>query len=338
MLHLAERVGMGSDKRCNLYSYGFAHLECPLYRTIRRCPLRSLFQEWPIPSALIHYFNNRKSELALQTFIVSSFEHLPRNFILTLNRLSKPPVPPPPHTYDREATDTDILTALWRLIRLPNFAVRYYETLLKAMSNLQLSPLTFSIIVVLRTRLLSCLWTDLPTTFGHSLLPIETATPLPDDLLASADISQYNSLWNSRVLEAQFTHLTDFIHGFSPEFVPYRAPETIQCIGGIILTLNSAIHEVHQLRFADGMQKMVTANSPHFDVLDAVITCPMFDVYASASPDIHAWLEDSTARARMKDALTEYSHMLPSSTSFELSPTLIRVQAILRGLESLHPN
>jgi hypothetical protein len=138
-----------------------------------------------------------------------------------------------------------------------------------------------------------------------------------------------------RKLEATISLLAEFLGNFSAEFMPYRAIETVCCLGNFIYPPRGLIHEIHQLRLADGMHHLLTCNNPDgVDLLDTIISrCHILDLYADL-PDPqrvwsprHPWIDNPAAREKIKDTLTKY---------MMLNPVHGTVSTILARLDSLH--
>jgi hypothetical protein len=250
-----------------------------------------------------------------------------------------------------EGARDQVLTALWRVASL-TISSKHFQPILDvdAITNLHPSPLTSSATALCKTVLVNTLeHSAFSNPLGHPLLPTKTAIAFPDELPDEDPLSEarrYDYFRRARIFEAIFICLAEFLDSCTSNFTPYKATNTIRRIGSILSApyhpydmsapYATPIHDIHQLRLAGSMHRMFKSDNPQaIDLLDVTIACRMFDVYAgSAPPSSYTWLDNSTARCQIAEILTDRL----SSSSPKSSLPMIRMQAILRGLESLHAN
>ncbi|KAJ7480677.1 hypothetical protein FB451DRAFT_1394752 [Mycena latifolia] len=157
-----------------------------------------------------------------------------------------------------------------------------------------------------------------------------------------SDQTSLTDLLRNRVTEARIALLSNFLDGCNPAFIPYKAAETLKHIGDNVIPV-AEVHETHQIRLANGMQRVANPDEPGgTELLSAVVSSRIFDLYAGLPVDDQwfsgdsercAWADNADARAQIKEALSAYVN----TSSNNGSALLTRAQAILQGLDKLHP-
>ncbi|KAJ6509117.1 hypothetical protein DFH09DRAFT_1334327 [Mycena vulgaris] len=191
-------------------------------------------------------------------------------------------------------------------------------------SDFQSSSWTFSTVAMVKTKILDSVGQPTGDAVMHRLLPKETAVVFDVKDIGTGE-NEYNvqvSL-RHRVIEAKIALLAEFLDDCTPKS---KAASTIRHIGTGIP--RSKIHEIHQTRLAASMYRVSTSDDP-FDaqLLDAIVDCRMFDLYAGL-PDMHGdnlrqtWLANANARAQIQDTLLKHVNKLLSAAN--TSPLLAR--------------
>ncbi|KAJ7145556.1 hypothetical protein C8R44DRAFT_655501 [Mycena epipterygia] len=299
-----------------------------------------------IPRAVIQFLNQRYSDLALDHILCQGKgveSNLWSNFPATLlNGPSAPlfPIMPP---LARE----DVFTALWRLAHFQSYSTIssvHFKAILDALSNADSSfaYLCHSIAFLVKQRMLTNNTPhyvggpggDLPTPIlKHPGLVLAEKTTV--DVMVSED--QYDILEQSLHIgttEARINLLTEFLEHCSSDVLPYKVVETVQTFDCPPPT--KPIHHTHQIRLANSIHGAFLArNSP--DLLNAIITANCFDLYAQAPRrGWTPWLEDPSARTKIKNAFADYEKTLMLSA--DSSPAIrTRLRMILEALDHLHP-
>jgi hypothetical protein len=293
----------------------------------------------PIPRAIIRYINERKAESALQNLLTFKISELWDAFPITLAT----------RCLDGKVREQEMM-ALWRVASLEGgFWQDKYRPVLEAMASIgpSESPLTLSVITMIKTLVIDSIQLS-SNPLEDSLLPTETAIVVPPDIDLSSEI--FRQIIYDRTMEAKIVLLAEFLDKCSADFIPFKAVETIRCLCNHILVPRGAVHESHQLRLANAMSRLLNpvTGTPHgFELLEATISCQMFELYAGL-PDSglkfgrvqmrFAWLENLIARGKIKDTLVEFITDCPSEKTTSSAPLLARAQVILGGLDSLHIN
>ncbi|KAJ7197376.1 hypothetical protein GGX14DRAFT_667895 [Mycena pura] len=299
-----------------------------------------------IPSAIIHYLNASKDDeafRAINNFHEHDLSHyLWFSFPITLASGSS----------GQEVTLDQIMTLIWRTAKLPaewGSPVFRHQSIVAAIANAESSPMSFSTIAMVKSGVLNhLLYPHEPRILlrEHELLPTETAVINPSELLDASDSDifrheHFQYVFN-RISEAKLVLLAEFLVGCTPDFLPYRAEETLHHISS--LAPRGPIHRRHQIRLAEGMRNLWTsARVEHHlaKLLEALVHCQIFDVYAErpdrgscyGSPR-HAWLEDPAARENIMGTLAEYTNLNSLCLGLDL---IDAATAIMRNLQSLHP-
>ncbi|KAJ7644497.1 hypothetical protein FB45DRAFT_824678, partial [Roridomyces roridus] len=259
----------------------------------------------PLPSALIYYLNHRDAAGFLNQLFASS-GRIHRNLWAAFSKTlaEGPSLPSTIFQKHKELmlhTD-DVLTALWRVasLREVSSTPALYEALLPLIQESDGSPfIKFSVAALVKQQCLDALAYEVPPRTSHWLLPEETST-------ASAPAESAELNWKQRIDEAKFALLAEFLEQFDTEVLPYKMAETISGLGAILP--RAPVHESHQLRLADGVQRLSNREQ-----LSAVLNAQVFDLYAGKShvalrPGTRpvAWLDNRDARKKMKDVLAAY--------------------------------
>ncbi|KAJ7644733.1 hypothetical protein FB45DRAFT_898554, partial [Roridomyces roridus] len=235
-----------------------------------------------------------------------------------------------------------VLCSLWKVVVLSGalYETAKYESVLDAVeksgwaSSAVTMSLRISVIAVLKGQILEALnnqYYGPDVRITSRLLPADTAIQ-PNDI-------------NSIIAEALVAHLGEFLAEMPLVSLPYRPAETIKFMGNFIF-ICAGVHKHHQNRLADGLARIWDdASATHGELLNAVLSSPMFDLYAGTrttasypgfytySRPLVAWLNHPHARVKIQNTLNAYA-IHPSHT--DNSPGLPRVRAILAGLKSLH--
>ncbi|KAF8186487.1 hypothetical protein K438DRAFT_1835692 [Mycena galopus ATCC 62051] len=280
-----------------------------------------------IPLALIHYLNERNTEIleSLHWVIVKKL------WIAFPATLFNPPVG---RLYRPTIDSTeDVMTALWHLAcEGPRLWPWSYQSVLEAVTKVGPleSPVTFSVLVITKALVVSNL-DGFSDSVAQSVLPADTAIINPAE-----NYRALQEILDNRKLEAHVALLAEFMDSCSDDFVPYKAVETLQVISSFIDAPRAAIHESHQLRLASGIEHILGLdNSCGVKLLEAIISWScLFDLYVKqpTHPQLpqHGWLENAPARMKIKESLMDYMRVISST------PLLVNVQAIIRGLDFLH--
>ncbi|KAF7347041.1 hypothetical protein MVEN_01457800 [Mycena venus] len=300
------------------------------------CPFWQPDKPTQIPRALIHYINMRKSDKldALRLIVHRLWSAFP----ITLSN------PPSKRFYvhtDPVQDLEEVMTALWcvasskpRLRYRPG--LRLYQSILEAVTRIGSpeSPVTVSVVAMMKTLVIDSLQ-DFSNPIGHLVLPTQTAIIIPVDSSPMSNSRPFQQALYDRKLEATISLLAEFLDHCSREFMPHRAVETVRSLGNFIYPPRGLVHETHQRRLANGIQRLLNCNNPDgVELVEAIISrCHILDLYADL-PDPqrvwsprHPWIDNSTAREEIKDTLTKY---------MMLNPVHRTVSTILARLDSLH--
>jgi hypothetical protein len=322
----------------------------------------------PIPHGIITYLNNR-NVVVLNQFLCTERIGLLLWSSFPITLFHGPASPPGPHSILLE----EVKTALWSLARitptLPTSVIRYspaiYERVLEALEAFSNnSPVIFSLKGLLKSRLAeSLLYGSDSSSQGqfpplrHPSLPAATAIAVPPEFLeaqvvdspesgfSEEPVDPFQQVLQSRISEAKLGFLAEFLDGMRPDFIPYRADDTLRYLCDNIPTPRSEIHETHQIRFASGICRVFDSGRPDYaDLFNTITNSEIFEPYFDAglhqvAPDGpvnsqpgYAWLRDSSARAQVQETLKNYSRIISSG-----APSVpLRTQAILAGFESSH--
>jgi hypothetical protein len=304
----------------------------------------------PIPDSIIYYLNNRNSKDTLaQLLLVNDFgARLWSSFPITLSPQHSPPqVQRLPFNVGLD----EVVQAMWCLAwsGSDTYSATVYEPVLEALeATCKFSPLTFSVTTMIKSRLVNSLLSPYEPLGGpalqHSLLPTETAIPIPPEFLDAKitdNLPDFERVLGNRIGEAKIVLVAEFLEGIRFDFIPYKAIETLHHICATVPEAD--IHPTHQIRFANAMHhiKMLAMDDrgPGKKLMDSIIESKIFEAYfeagqprrhQNAQPG-HAWLQDSSARLEVIGILGNYM----------CSPAIApRNQAIFTGLrlDSLHPN
>jgi hypothetical protein len=296
------------------------------------CPFWRPEDPTPIPHALIYYINERKLDTLEGLWII--VDRLWFAFPITL---AHPPHRRSPHNDTKNARG-NVMTALWRVAcslgNGPGCRPELYQRILEAVTAVESSESAVAVSVVAAIKTLAVdILEDLSNPCGHLVLPVETAITIHSKNSLTTAFQQ--TLYDRKV-EATIALLAEFLESCSADFVPYKAVETIRFIGAFIPAPRGTVHLSHQLRLANCMSHMLNSDNPHMELLGATISCcHMFDLYAGLPdprrrPPRYAWLDNPTARRKIKETLMDYTM---SSSS---APLLATIGAILQGLDCLH--
>ncbi|KAJ7668249.1 hypothetical protein B0H17DRAFT_1087983, partial [Mycena rosella] len=305
-----------------------------------------------LPTAIIHYLNNRTSDDALSQFVFKHDLKMWSAFPITLS--------PASYGVDPGVPIDKVLTALWRISVSPfhdrwpsNGDLRIYEAVLEGVKKISSSSSsTLSVVPMVKIKILDALealtWsrTFEEWPLNHWLLSTETALSMPPEfleghvsqLIGTHSSSLHYHLVQSRVVETRIALIAEFLDNCNSGLDRYKAGETLRHIGATMP--HTQIHASHQTRLANGMNRAANSHEPDVELLDAVISCEIFDLYADmpgSAPSMfrserHAWLDDATARRQIKDILSRHVQ----SRITNPSPMQARAEAIVRGLNRLH--
>jgi hypothetical protein len=296
-----------------------------------------------IPDGIICYFNSRNSKYILAQLSFDFGAFLWSSFPITLSL----------------GHSRQVVQAMWCLAWVDSdmHSPTVYEPVLKELeATSDSSPLTFSVTIMVKSRLLSSLLSSYEPLGGpplrHLLLPTETTMPIPPEFLDAKiadNLPDFEEVLGNRIGEAKVVLVADFLNGFRSDFIPYKAAETLRYICDAVPVLRTGVHPNHQNQFASGMRCIL--DSDHQDgmeLLNAIIESNIFEAYFEAAQprmpqnvldhaslqDLsqnvpgYAWLQDLSARGQIINTLTASGSMQKS----------MRFQAILDGIESLHPS
>ncbi|KAF7365728.1 hypothetical protein MVEN_00446500 [Mycena venus] len=322
----------------------------------------------PIPHGIITYLNNRNAVVLNQLLCTERIGLLLwSSFPITLSH--GPSSPQAPHSILLD----EVKTALWSLARitptLPTSVIRYspaiYEPVLAAVEAFSnTSPVIFSLNCMLKSRLVDSLLCGSDSSsrgrvppLRHPSLPTATAIVVPPEFLEAQvvdspesgfleePVDPFHRVLQCRIIEAKIGLVAEFLDGIRPDFIPYRAGETLRYLCDNIPTPRSEIHETHQTRFASGIRRVFESGKPdNMNLLDTIIKSEIFEPYFDAglyqvAPDVpvnshsgYAWLQDLSACSRIQEMLEKYSKALISPDAPSVPA---RIQAILAGLELL---
>ncbi|KAJ7708042.1 hypothetical protein B0H17DRAFT_1174282 [Mycena rosella] len=279
-----------------------------------------------LPTGIIHYLINRTSDTALSQFVSNHHLEMRSAFPITLSA-TRPVIDP----YGREIKIDETLAALWRILslplRIPTFNMEkpwsIFDAILEKVIDSGRS--NSSVIAMVKTKILDNLgwWIE---EFPHSVLCTETA-----HARASEFREEEGYVLRNHIIETSVALLAEFLEDCNSTLVLYKAAETIRHIGASAVP-RAEIHASHQVRLANGMHRAANVDKPDVDLIDAVISCRMFDLYTQPGPsESHPWLDDPIARSQIQDALSAYANSSPI-----ISPISLRAQAIIEGLDRLH--
>ncbi|KAJ7434865.1 hypothetical protein FB451DRAFT_1310698 [Mycena latifolia] len=221
----------------------------------------------------------------------------------------------------------DTLIALWRTCTLnlrdpPHSKLSIYESALEAVVNSGSSSILPSVIAVLKHKIAHTL------AVSHRRYPATHAT--------SDSESDNLHLLPDRIGDAKINILAEFLEACKSTDLPYNAGNTISFVsGGPPLT---AIGSQYQIRLANSINHLWGTPS-HSGVMEALLHSDIFQVYACSTDDpaenMCPWIDDPVAHKVIKEFMVECATALSSEP---LSGSLVtRVQAILHGMEMLHP-
>ncbi|KAJ6556167.1 hypothetical protein B0H19DRAFT_140138 [Mycena capillaripes] len=318
----------------------------------------------PIPSAMIDFFNQWDQGLALGNVLRAGgkieaylWAHFPPTLLNSCSGWNAELKP-------------NVLTALWRLAALPgrpNVAPAAYlislhctqkalaETL-NRFPNKHLSQITTSIVLLLKSRIASAQFVSDNGTIGDglacfkdSIFPMESAIMIPDQVLsANAEERISAAYWLAlyecmacRKDEAQIVSLAEFLEQCNSDELPYEAVETVKNIA--MEPNKGSVHPKHQIRLANSVQANFVAHGVT-GILNAVINCRCWNLYAEepngrlgvAQFDSRwPWLDNPAAHRKIRETFAAYAEKFSVST--DLPDILTRLQNILQGLGSWHP-
>jgi hypothetical protein len=158
------------------------------------------------------------------------------------------------------------------------------------------------------------------------------------DAKIAENLPDFEEVLGNRIGEAKVVLVADFLDGFRSDFIPYKAAETLRSLCDTVPVPPTGVHPNHQNRFASGMNYILNLVHPDsMELLDAIIQSNIFEAYFEAgqprmpqkAQHEHAWLQDLSARDRVKNTLMDY---------MQNSGIRLRIQAVLHGIESLHPS
>ncbi|KAJ7177091.1 hypothetical protein C8R46DRAFT_1188712 [Mycena filopes] len=263
-----------------------------------------------------------------------------------------------------ESPSPGLMTALWHVAFTTQsfYPAGTYEPVLDALKDLPHFPdIKSSIVSVLKTKVMYQLLSHGIHPLRHPLLPTVTALSIPDELPNNDEPSSeimaarlpaldgFSQLVRCRITEARIGIIAEFLDNFHSDFTPYNPIRTLKYICWDIAP-RGEVHAEHQIRLADGMNRILKLGMEHphaTELLDTLIGSKLFEPYIDAAvgqsarnlqPTVatgFAWLQDPTARNKIKDTLADYAEKLASS-----GRESARVSGILTGLDSpaLHPS
>ncbi|KAJ7199154.1 hypothetical protein GGX14DRAFT_173933 [Mycena pura] len=291
-----------------------------------------------IPSAVIFYLNARGNDAILRDLFLESdlVVLLWTCFPITLSQGTLGQVIPA-SPFTRQVSVSEILTLMWRVLSLrfgPSSSV--YESVIQAVRQTESSPMTSSIIALMKTVVLDNLVPGVLPLIPE-LLPVETAIVVSSEIhrtRASYTSQAHLDIVYNQITEAKISLLAEFLGTCCSDCLPYKAANTLRMMG---TTPRGAIHHSHQFQLAKSMRSAWELPGPYrADLFGALIHCEIFDIYARTPDSVankrnrHPWLEASTTRGSVKDTLTSFA------TSLSPGPVMTRVKAIIYGFELLH--
>ncbi|KAJ7150756.1 hypothetical protein C8R46DRAFT_1229690 [Mycena filopes] len=223
------------------------------------------------------------------------------------------------------ASETDILTAIWRLETLrispPASSV---PRILAAVAQSNISSVSLSVVALLKCRYFGSLLkgpepaADSPQPFTDPHLPSITAAVRLD--------STHWEMLDIRVPEAYIVLLADFLTscagpGTKHEPHPYNAATTLQCIAAKTYRIRT-VHETHQIHLATAIRDAFA--DPRCAALRTlVVNSPVLDV------DVWSWLVNEEARKTIAAVLVQHAAELATCDDSAAVHDLARIRAVL---------
>ncbi|KAJ7894831.1 hypothetical protein B0H13DRAFT_2339117 [Mycena leptocephala] len=179
----------------------------------------------------------------------------------------------------------------------------------------------------------------------------------PDDIRFDVDSWSLQKLMNSLKNEVQIIVLAEYLEQCGSDDLPYKAVETLQRMTNMATETRAPVHHTHQMRLADSVHRVISA-SRDTELLDAIVNCWCWGFYGTGSQTAEEinwdltmlrigeikgewpWMDNDIARKKIKYVFMEYAGKLTSTqaSSGNASPEIIiRLQKILQGLDSWHP-
>ncbi|KAJ7145553.1 hypothetical protein C8R44DRAFT_972628 [Mycena epipterygia] len=312
----------------------------------------------PIPCSIIQFLNGPRSESVLQ----HALRHDERLAGCIWACFPTTLVNGPSHPQwssmklGQKFAPEDVFTALWRLAAFRGYSEWdpppiYFEAMLDALSNTESSfaYLCNSIVLLIKQRIFIKTLDhfaeskgDFLPSFNYRLLPQETAIQIPDELRVTR--KDYTQCMINRTVEATIHLLAEFLEHCSSDLLPYKAVQTVQKINHN--SPRGPIHYTHQIRLANSIHRVFEA-MVSTDLLNAIIGFDLFALYAKERTTekqvpmmeiirFIPWLDNPSARNKIKDTFATYEKALTSSP--DSSPGIrTRLRNILKGLDYWHP-
>jgi hypothetical protein len=175
----------------------------------------------------------------------------------------------------------ETLTAVWTLLYHrstpiagcdpPGEDLSTLETILNAIDQVRPSSITTSVIAVTKNSVLyDLLWqsdgvpmADLISRAMHPILSTETSLPtivenVPEEQL----FDRLNQALRHRCTEGILVTLTEFIECWGSSGLPFRAADTLQDIGNIII--QTTVHPMHRKPFVTAIKNMLISGTSLF--------------------------------------------------------------------------
>jgi hypothetical protein len=305
-------------------------------------PQQDMPTSMPLHPALIQYINGRRSNDAVQYSIgrIGNDDQLWDGFARSL---ADPTLQPP---------QQEILTAMWRLASFsPQLSTSVLHHVLESAASLDVPAIPASIVVLLKSLYLRNLGNEMSETtlwkrFADPVLPKITAVTLSSDLsTAGGDRDDISPFWElgllkTRIAEAEIVLIAEFLEFCAgPDPIPYEPAATLRGVSQDHGQHLASVHNTHQARLAEAIKH--SFQSPRCSELRSVIiSTRMFDAYTKPFPhSVQPWLDHRNARESIKSTFTGYADALAASSADRDSVAdhdLLRVRAIIHGLDSLH--
>ncbi|KAJ6542939.1 hypothetical protein B0H19DRAFT_312574 [Mycena capillaripes] len=313
-------------------------------------------QHVPIPTVLISFLNERRSDSALRKVLRNGGRiefYLWSNFPTTISPRGLLRL----RFRGRRSTVKDVFIVMWRLASLGvNRILRDKSRLAQLDSvvdalpvrNSLHAPICRSITALIKNQILDEI--EVSATAENLVLllsnqhvfPKEVVAEFPETLLPLDSISSggpASRYLNARVTEGRIGVLAEFLDHCVLDDMPYMAAETLKRT--IISPPKAAVHPTHQIRLANSIQSIFTTGMPT-DLLEVIINLNCWNLYAAVpsrrSVDrwvpLFAWLNNATARHQIKDTFIAYEQKLVLADS---TPVLSRLRDIVQGIMSTHP-
>ncbi|KAJ6611905.1 hypothetical protein B0H10DRAFT_338291 [Mycena sp. CBHHK59/15] len=325
------------------------------------------------PRGMVQYLNERISEPAVREMATTYEEFLCSGLGASLTAAGDLPVD---RDLESKGIH-QVLTALWVVMTNAQhaaFPIPLCESTLTAVAQADLrmdvhsESASASVIAVLRMRTLHQLSLTLPWSWNTTQMgdctvretEVDTLARLRESLCLLARIfpseptpeipiqaSTRETTWeflkplvqvlDDRISEACLLVVTDFLERCIASELPYKATKTLSFIS--YMPYYASVRPSYQIRFANSIRNVVAGSNDHPELFEAIMNMTAFNGYRQGGNSwpggLVGWISDDAARKIIKDTV---ARVVETSLSPHDSPALFsRVQAILQGLDSLHP-